>query len=96
MEFILEHGGRLYLWEKDVSAELAVDRMGTSPPNDIDFEEVPCEAFSLPLDTRLDRPDEILISLRRFPRHHLHVEWDGQAWGWRGVSVGSPPDAFGW
>jgi hypothetical protein len=39
----------------------------------------------------VEPPGRLSITQSVTPPLHLHIEWDGEVWGRRGVFVGDPP-----
>src|SRR5437763_5994372 len=78
VEFIVEHGGELFVWADD--AELKHVRV-ERPDNDVTFAEVPADGFSLHVDREIEPPIEWKIVLRHFPHRHVDALYDGAAAG---------------
>ncbi len=87
--YIGDRGGRLYLWQTAVGKSWAADHMGfIDPGRETPFTPVWVEGVTLMLAEDLELPQSIRIRVDRIPRR-LHVEWDGQRWGWRGGALGA-------
>jgi hypothetical protein len=69
-----------------------LDRLSTSDPGGIDFEDYTGNSIGVLLDRALERPDELFIELTRWPRRKLKAYWDGDRWGSRGSGASGPPD----
>jgi hypothetical protein len=83
-DYIGAHGGRLYLWQESVNGDWSTDqRAFDDPGRQITFTPVWVGGVAVMLADNLERPKVLRIRLDRF-LHRLHVEWDGERWGWRG------------
>lgn len=84
IEYIVEHGGKLYIWADESDLGHASPR----PPADpIDWIEYPEEGFTLYQDASIGEPDWWRVEFHRLPLPHLTAIWDGGRFG----AVGPPP-----
>ena len=88
LSYVLERGGRLFLWTKSFGAAWATDKMSTSAPVGVEFDLVSNEVIEIHVEHGLDLPEMLRLELRRRPRHGLKIQWDEQVWGKRGGAEG--------
>jgi hypothetical protein len=83
-DYISDRGGRLYLWQESVNADWSADHHAfVDPGRGGTFTPVWVGGVAVMLADDLERPKTLRIRIDRFLRH-LHIEWDGARWGWRG------------
>ena len=93
-ELILERGGRLYLWQSSVGESWLRDRIGFDLPDaSLTFQRIPAGLVVVMIATDVALPETLRISVHRVLPRRLHIEWDGQTWGWRGDGAGDPGGA---
>lgn len=93
-EYITERGGRLFLWQESVNADWATDQKAFDDPGArITFTPIWVGGVEVMLADDLDRPETLRIHIDRF-LHRLHIEWDGQRWGWRGGADASASGSY--
>ena len=82
VEFVREHGGRLYVWAKRARCcHGSVTFLETSSePGELPFRRVDAEGIELYLDARLGEPDELVIETSGRRRKHVHAYWNGCAY----------------
>ena len=75
VRFIAEHGGRVYVY----AVGAGLKQVKTEAPDDqsIQFEQVNGDGFQLFIERDLAAPETWYVKLRRFPRKHVDVLWDG-------------------
>ena len=82
-DLIREKGGRLYVWLKRgrCCGNVTTLASATQPPAGKEFRPIEVDGgFEVYLPTGLKRfPDELHISVRRFPRR-VEAYWNGCAW----------------
>jgi len=72
--FIRERGGRLYVWLQPFGRAWSRLSVGTKPPTgEPDLQTVHAGGFELLLDSALERPNLVEVSLRRRPWKRLRV-----------------------
>jgi hypothetical protein len=82
---IVDHGGRLFLWNEPVGAGWLRDRQSfTEPSSGPTFVDIPLGRVTLLLGEDVSLPEDITITFHHVPRKHVRVEWDGRPWGARG------------
>ena len=84
IEFIVEHGGKLYIWADESEFGHASPR---PPDAQIDWIEYPEEGFTLFQDSSIGETDWWEIEYHHLPYRHLTAIWDGGRFG----AVGPPP-----
>jgi hypothetical protein len=78
LEFIAEHGGKLYVW----SDEHDFGHAKPTPPDDpIDWVEYPEDGFTLYQDASIGEPDWWRIEFHHLPFAHVTALWDGGLFG---------------
>ena len=82
-EFIVEHGGNIYVWSDDVG----FDHASTKRPDEIDFTAFEADGFTFHQDTTIDEPDWWKVEFHHFPHEHVTATWDGGHYG--------PPGLYG-
>ena len=89
VRFISERGGRLYVY----ASAAGLQHVSTEAPDDpsLRFEQLTADGFFFFVASDLVHPETWNLKLRRFPRQHIEVLWNGEQPG--GPAVGSPGDA---
>jgi hypothetical protein len=83
-EFIVEHGGNVYVWSDDTG----FDHASTEPPDaQIEFVSTEADGFTFHQDVGIGTPDWWRIEFHHLPREHVTATWDGGEFG--------PPGLFG-
>ena len=77
-EFIVEHGGRLYVWADDAGFGHASPE---PPDGPIQWSEHPAEGFTLFQDTSIGEPDWWKLEFHHLPHRHVTAIWDGGVYG---------------
>ncbi len=74
-EFIVEHGGNVYVWVDDASLK----HVHLDPPShEVEFETFPAEGFTFHQDVGIAEPPvEWKVVLRHLPTRHVDALWDG-------------------
>jgi hypothetical protein len=84
---IAASGRALYLWQRPFGASLAVDKLSTTRPEDVEFQTLLDDPTAAVLvDVGVPQPREVQVGLSGWPRRRLTVTWDGQRWGRRGIA----------
>jgi hypothetical protein len=80
LQFIAEHGGRVYVY----AVGAGLKRVSTVAPDDtsIRFDRIDGDGFQLFVESDFPQPQTWNLVLRRFPRRHLGVLWDGDQPGY--------------
>lgn len=73
VEFVREHGGRLFVW----LSESGVEHETARPKSGVEFIEVPGDGFTLCVDRSIDAPERWRLVFHRFPRPHVRALWNG-------------------
>ena len=77
-EFIVEHGGNVYVWSDDSG----FDHASTEPPDSqIDFVPIEADGFTFHQDAGIGSPDWWNIEFHHLPREHVTATWDGGQFG---------------
>jgi hypothetical protein len=86
--FIVEHGGRVYVWA-DASG---LKHVATEAPeaHPASFDRITANGFALYVATDMMRPKTWNVELRHVPRRHIDVLWDGDQPG-RALLVDGAP-----
>jgi hypothetical protein len=83
-EFIVEHGGNVYVW----SDETGFDHASTDLPDaPIEFVAIEADGFTLHQASDIASPDWWTIEFHHLPSEHVTATWDGGTFG--------PPGLFG-
>lgn len=77
VEFINENGGNLYVW----ADEDGFDHAKTTPPDGIEFIELPAEGFHFFQDPSIGEPDWWKVEFHHLPHAHVIATWDGGSYG---------------
>jgi hypothetical protein len=83
-ERITARGGRLYLWQEEVSGAWLADRASFDEPAIPAFRRIPVGLVTLMIDASVELPERLKISAVRLVPGRVRVEWDGEVWGARG------------
>jgi hypothetical protein len=75
VRFILDHGGRFFVWTSD--AGLLHADIKAHPG--IQFEELSGDGFALFVDRQIEAANKWTLVFHRFPRPHLRALWNGGA-----------------
>ena len=78
LEFIAEHGRKLYVWVDEADFGHASP---TPPGDEIDWVEYPEDGFTLYQDSSIGAPDWWRIEFHHLPRRHVTAIWDGGRFG---------------
>jgi hypothetical protein len=83
-EYVLEHGGNVYVWANDIGLK----HVSLSPPDEpMEFTSIDGDGFTLHQADSIQTPTtEWKLVLRHFPLKHLDALWD--AWE---PGISSPP-----
>jgi hypothetical protein len=76
LSYVLERGGRLFLWTKGFGAAWATDETSTSEPPGVEFDLVSNDVIEILLERGIDPPETLRLELRRRPRQGLKIHWD--------------------
>ena len=77
-EFIVEHGGNVYVW----SDESGFDHASVEPPgSEIEFVPIEADGFTFHQDAAIASPDWWTLEFHHFPREHVTATWDGGQFG---------------
>jgi hypothetical protein len=88
LSYVLERGGRLYLWAKDVGEAWVTDEESTHMPSAVDFVLISNDVIEIYLERGIEPPAELRLKLHHRPLRGLKIYWDGLEWGARGETVG--------
>jgi hypothetical protein len=78
LEFIAEHGGKLYIWADE--SEIGHASV-TAPDDPIDWVKYADEGLTLYQDSSVGSPDWWRIEFHHLPRPHVTAIWDGGRFG---------------
>ena len=90
-QLIVDHGGRLYLWQTGVGAGWVQDHWSFDPPPDTQFVKFPAGLIAVYLADRLEPPRTLRLGVGHVRRSKLRIEWDRETWGWRGGADSGGP-----
>lgn len=76
-EFIVEHGGHVYVWSDDSG----FDHASVERPDTIEFVEIEADGFTFHQAARIASPDWWNIEYHHLPREHVTATWDGGTYG---------------
>lgn len=83
-EFIVEHGGHVYVWSDDTG----FDHASTEPPSsEVEFVSIEADGFTFHQEVGIVSPDWWNIEFHHLPHEHVTATWDGGQYG--------PPGLFG-
>jgi hypothetical protein len=81
-EFIVEHGGNVYVWSDDTG----FDHASTEPPeSEVEFVSTEADGFTFHQDVSIGSPDWWRIEFHHLPREHVTATWDSGTFGPPGV-----------
>jgi hypothetical protein len=83
VNYVLEHGGQLFIRLRSGRCCRSVTWLdaSTEPDPRRDWRKVADAEIEVFVPAGLSRlPDELHVSLGRFPRRHVEAYWDGCAW----------------
>jgi hypothetical protein len=86
LEFIAEHGGKLYIWIDEADFGHASP---TPPDREIEWVELSEDGFTLYQDAAIGSPDWWKLEFHHLPRAHVTAIWDGGRLG----EIDLAPDA---
>jgi hypothetical protein len=88
VDFVVEHGGKLYVWADDAEFGHASPH---PPDSSIEWAEHPADGFTLFQDTSIGEPDWWKLEFHHLPHRHVTAIWDGGLYGSADVEEASGP-----
>ena len=91
VEFIRDHGGRLFVWAGDAG----IEHETTRPRAGVAFDELQADGFTLYVDRSIEMPHGWRLVFHRFPTPHVRALWNERVFSPNGLRVsqweGGPP-----
>jgi hypothetical protein len=90
VETIVDHGGRLYLWQEPFGGNWLTDRQGFEDPGpSFSFVDHDLEGeFRVVIERGLEPPRELQLLTAWLSPRKLRISWDDARWGRRGKVEG--------
>ncbi|HWE81466.1 MAG TPA: hypothetical protein VG265_07435 [Gaiellaceae bacterium] len=93
LEFIAEHGGKLYIWTDESDFGHAKPEPPHDPSTPIDWIEYAGDGWTLYQDASIGAPDWWRLEFHHLPVAHITAIWDGGLLGDQSLGADANPDA---
>jgi hypothetical protein len=90
LAFIQSHGGKVFLWTKDVDSAWESDELALEAPDGVAFDAYLDWGFALHIEHGIELPRRLKLATKRWPLRGLKVFWNGEPWGKCGRVVQEP------